>query len=151
MSQEEEGAEKIVKKWSLVAAGLGLVPLALVDLASIFGVQLKMLADLANHYDIPFKKDAGKSALAGLVGSGVGTSLGTGAIRSLVRAIPVVGPVASLAVMPAFGGASTYAVGKVFIQHFESGGTLLNFNPEEVREYYQHELAAAAESESAAS
>jgi hypothetical protein len=28
-------------------------------------------------------------------------------------------------------------VGKVFVQHFESGGTFLNFKPEEVRAYYQ--------------
>ena len=34
-------------------------------------------------------------------------------------------------------GASTWALGKVFIQHFESGGTFLDFNPEKVREYYK--------------
>jgi len=27
-------------------------------------------------------------------------------------------------------------VGKVFMQHFASGGTFLNFNPDEVKEYY---------------
>ncbi len=149
MSEREEAAKKIVKKYSLVSAGAGLIPLALVDLAAITGVQVKMIADLAKNYDIPFKKDVGKSALAGLVGGGVGTSLGTGTIPSLVKAVPVVGPIASWTVMPAFGGASTYAVGKVFTQHFESGGTFLNFNPDEVREHYEKELAAAAESESA--
>ena len=39
--------------------------------------------------------------------------------------------------MPVLAGAATYAVGKVFIQHFESGGTFLNFNPESVRGYYE--------------
>ncbi|NJL59719.1 MAG: hypothetical protein HC887_08825 [Desulfobacteraceae bacterium] len=38
--------------------------------------------------------------------------------------------------MPASAGAMTYAVGRVFLQHFESGGTFLNFNPEEVKEHY---------------
>jgi hypothetical protein len=42
--------------------------------------------------------------------------------------------------MPGVAGAATYAVGKVFIQHFESGGTLLNFNPDSVRDYYKQEL-----------
>ena len=45
----------------------------------------------------------------------------------------------ALASASAFGGATTYAVGKVFIQHFEMGGTLLNFNPDEVRKYFQEQ------------
>ena len=39
--------------------------------------------------------------------------------------------------MTILAGATTYAVGKVFIQHFESGGTFLNFNPDSVKEYYE--------------
>ncbi len=143
MSEREEGAKKIVNKYSLVSAGVGLIPLPLVDVAGIAGVQVKMLADLAKHYDIPFKKDLGKSAVAGLLGGGVGTSLGTGAVRSMVKSIPVVGTYAGLTVMPAFAGASTKAVGTVFTQHFESGGTFLNFKPDQVREHYKAELAAA--------
>ncbi len=143
MSELEEGAKKIVNKWSLWSAGVGLIPVPLVDVAGIAGVQIKMISDLAKHYDIPFKKDRGKTAVAGLLGGGVGTSIGTGAIRSLVKAIPVVGTYAGLTVMPAFAGASTKAVGTVFTQHFESGGTMLNFKPDEVREHYQAELAAA--------
>ena len=38
--------------------------------------------------------------------------------------------------MPILAGATTYAVGKVFTQHFATGGTFLNFDPETVREYY---------------
>ncbi len=145
MGEREEGAQKIVKKWSLVSAGVGLIPIPLVDLAGIAGVQVKMIADLAKQYDIPFKKDLGKSAIAGLIGSEVGNTLGTGAVRSLVKSIPVVGTVAGITVLPAFAGASTMAVGKVFTQHFESGGTFLNFKPDEVREHYKSELAAAQE------
>ncbi len=145
MSEREEGAQKIINKYSLVSAGVGLVPIPLVDLAGIAGVQVKMISDLAKHYDIPFKKDIGKSAVAGLVGSEVGNTLGTGAIRSLVKSIPVVGTVAGITVLPAFAGASTMAIGKVFTQHFESGGTFLNFKPDEVREHYQAELSAAQE------
>ena len=37
-------------------------------------------------------------------------------------------------------GSSTYALGKVFTQHFESGGTLLDFDPDKMREYYQGQL-----------
>jgi len=31
-------------------------------------------------------------------------------------------------------------VGKVFVQHFESGGTFLSFDPEKVRSHFEEEL-----------
>jgi hypothetical protein len=37
--------------------------------------------------------------------------------------------------MPAFSACATYVIGKVFIQHFASGGTLLDFNPPDYREF----------------
>ncbi len=138
-----DGANAIVKKWSLWSAGAGLIPLPVVDLAAIAGIQLKMLSDLADHFEVPFKENVGKSAIGSLVSSGIGTQLGTGSIRSLIKSIPVVGTVAGLTVMPAFAGASTLATGKVFTQHFASGGTFLNFKPDEVREHYKQELAKA--------
>ncbi|MEZ5671856.1 MAG: hypothetical protein R3E08_05540 [Thiotrichaceae bacterium] len=39
------------------------------------------------------------------------------------------------------GGAATYAIDKVFVQHFESGGTFLDFDPEAVREHFAAEFA----------
>ena len=37
--------------------------------------------------------------------------------------------------MPVFSAGATYVIGKVFIQHFASGGTLLDFNPPDYREF----------------
>ncbi len=50
--------------------------------------------------------------------------------------MPLVGWAAALLGTSLFCGASTYAVGKVFIQHFESGCTFLSFDPRQVRDYY---------------
>ena len=38
-------------------------------------------------------------------------------------------------VMPVLSAGATYAIGKAFIQHFESGGTLLDFNPPDYKEF----------------
>jgi hypothetical protein len=35
---------------------------------------------------------------------------------------------------------ATYAIGKVFVKHFESGGTLLNFNVDKVKDYYNEQF-----------
>lgn len=39
------------------------------------------------------------------------------------------------------GAASTYAIGKVFVQHFESGNTVLTLDPSKVRAYYVEQVA----------
>ena len=38
-------------------------------------------------------------------------------------------------VMPVLSAGASFAIGKAFIQHFESGGTLLDFNPPDYREF----------------
>ncbi len=37
-------------------------------------------------------------------------------------------------------GASTYAIYKVFIQHFESGGTFLDLDPSKVKSYFSEQF-----------
>ncbi len=63
-------------------------------------------------------------------------SASTTLAASAAKAVPVIGQTAGVIAMPIVSGAATYAMGKVFIQHFASGGTFLTFNPEKVRNYY---------------
>jgi uncharacterized protein (DUF697 family) len=56
-------------------------------------------------------------------------------VGSLVKAVPAVGWVVGAVTMPALSAGATYVVGKVFIQHFASGGTLLDFNLPDYREF----------------
>ena len=68
------------------------------------------------------------------VALGLGGSSGIGA-ASLLKAVPVLGTITAGFVMPALSAGATYAIGKAFIQHFASGGTLLDFNPPDYREF----------------
>jgi uncharacterized protein (DUF697 family) len=122
--------------------GAGLIPVPLVDLVVVSGVQLKMLADISKVYGVKFHENRGKALIAALLGYVLPNSLSFGTVGSLIKAIPVIGQLAGAPSMVAFCGASTYAVGKVFIHHFESGGTFLSFDPAKVREHFQQEFAA---------
>ena len=139
MSEKAAGAEKTVKKYVYWSVGAGLIPLPLVDLAAITGIQLKMISDLAKQYNTKFSKDTGKAILSSLLGGGV-TAKGGPIVASAVKGVPLIGQTAGVLTMPAVAGASTYAVGKVFIAHFESGGTLLDFDPDKMRSYYAEQL-----------
>jgi hypothetical protein len=72
--------------------------------------------------------------MVSLAGSMIPASSGIGA-ASMVKGVPVVGTAISTVVMPALSAGATYASGTAFIQHFASGGTLLDFNPADYRDF----------------
>jgi hypothetical protein len=57
--------------------------------------------------------------------------------------VPVFGQLVGWATMPAFAAAATYAVGKVFDQHFAAGGTFLTFDPKKVQDYFRQKFEEA--------
>ncbi len=130
-----EEADRLIRNHVYGAMGVGLIPVPMVDLVALTGVQLNMLRRLAKLYEVPFAQDKVKNLLSCLVGSAIPVGL-SGPMASLLKAVPIVGQTVGVLGMSAAGGAVTYAVGKVFLQHFASGGTFLNFDPDEVKEYY---------------
>jgi len=136
-------ADAIVRKYMNWSFAGGLVPLPVIDMVAVSGVQTKMLVDLAKLYDIPFKANLAKELVGTLLGSTL-PSVATGGAFSLgIKAIPVVGTALGVLTMPALSVAATYAVGRVFIAHFESGGTLLDFDATKMREHFRAEFEAA--------
>lgn len=139
MSIHEESALRVVNRYSLYSAAAGLIPMPVFDMAAVTAIQLKMLKDLADLYRIRYQEDLGKGVVSALLGGIVSSKLAWGAAGSFIKGLPVVGQILGIFVSPAFASASTYAVGKVFIQHFESGGTFLDLDPDKVREHFNRE------------
>ena len=127
-------AVKLVERLSLWSGAAGLIPVPLIDLAAVGGVQIRMLGGISKIYGIPFSENIGKSLIASLVGSMVPMTSAMGA-ASIIKSVPLLGAVASVFAMPAMSAGATYAIGMVFIQHFASGGTLLDFDPTDYREF----------------
>ena len=121
-------ANRIVKNHVIGSMGLSLVPIPLVDLVALSGIQLKMLHNLAKLYRVPFSENLGKSLIMALVGGVMPTSTAI-TLASFAKAIPGLGTATGMVSVSVLGGATTYAIGSVFTQHFETGGTLLDFDP----------------------
>ena len=132
--QRDEAASKLVDRFSLWSGAAGLVPIPLVDVAAVGGVQLQMLRRLSEIYGVPFSDNMGKSVIASLAGSVIPASTAVG-VGSFMKALPGVGTAIGAITMPVVSAGATYLIGKVFIQHFASGGTLLDFNPPDYREF----------------
>ena len=127
-------AEKLVKRFSLWSGAAGLIPMPLFDLAAVGGVQIQMLRRVSKIYGVPFSENQGKAIIAALAGSMIPASSGIGA-TSLLKGVPIVGTAIGAFAMPLLSAGATYAIGMAFIEHFAAGGTLLNFNPQDYREF----------------
>lgn len=130
-------ATKIVRNHMLGAVAAGILPIPLLDLAVLTGVQMRMVRALARHYDVEFAEQRVKSLLGTLVSVGAGATAGS----LLKAALPGARALFGLGglVVPA---ATTYAVGRVFIKHFESGGTIWTFDASRAKKDYDQELKA---------
>lgn len=143
MTEKQKQAQQTIRRYMLFSAGAGLIPIHYLDLAAISGLQLKMLAEISKIYDVPFQENIGKAAIGSLAGFVVPHAAAVGTIGSLIKSFPGLGGVAGAPLTAVFAGAYAWALGNMFIQHFESGGTFLNFNPEQVREYFKAQFEGA--------
>ena len=134
----DELASQVVDRFSLLSGAAGLIPLPLIDLAAVAGVQLQMLRRLSEIYGVPFSENLGKSIIVSLAGSIISKSTAVStamSFGSLLRGLPGAGTMIGALTMPVLSVGATYLIGKVFTQHFASGGTLLDFNPHDYREF----------------
>jgi uncharacterized protein (DUF697 family) len=134
LGPRDEQASKLVDRFSLWSGVAGLLPMPVIDVFVVGGLQLQMLNRISQIYGVPFSENRGKALIASLAGSWIPATSGIGAASAL-KFVPVLGAIVSGFVMPVLSAGATYAIGKAFIKHFESGGTLLDFNPPDYREF----------------
>lgn len=138
----DQQAMALVKKYMPWSAGAGLLPMPVIDVAALVAVQLRMLSKISGLYGLPFAENGVKSAVTSLLGSVVSTSVGV-SLGSLVKVIPVIGSLVGVVAVPSVYCAATYAIGRVFVSHFEAGGTFLDFDPQKTRAYFIAEYEKA--------
>ena len=135
-------ARSLAKNYVLASASIALIPVPLADLAGIMALQVKLVHGLAKHYEVPFKESIVKSLVASLL-SGASSVIGVLGLASFAKIVPVLGTLAGGGGVAVTAVSVTYATGEVFIRHFESGGTLLDFDPDKVRALFKRELKAS--------
>jgi uncharacterized protein (DUF697 family) len=133
-AEREEVATKLVDRFAIWSGVAGLVPLPVVDVIAVGGLQVQMLRRISQIYNVDFGENRGKAVIAALAGCMIPATSGMGAASAL-KAVPLFGMLASAFVMPTLSAGATFAIGKAFIQHFETGGTLLDFNPPDYKEF----------------
>ncbi len=126
-------ANTVIRNHVVWSMGAGLIPIIIADIFAVSALQVDMIKQLCNAYGKDFEHTKGKAYVTALSSS----TLARLGARSIIKLIPGVGSYVGGVAVSIFAGASTYALGQVFKAHFESGGTILDFDPERVKKYYQ--------------
>lgn len=137
MNPEEKSreADKIIRNHMVWSMGAGLIPVPIADFFAVSAIQLDMIRQMCKVYEIDFRENDGKAIISALTGSGL-ARLGAQAVKF----IPGVGSVLGGVTMSVLSGASTYAIGEVFKKHFETGGTILDFDIDRLRKMYNEKF-----------
>lgn len=132
--------EGVIKNSVIAAMAIGLVPVPALDIVGVTGVSTAMIRSLCICYEVPFSDRIGKSALIALVPSIGPVALVMG-LSSLVKIVPGIGTLGGSAGVAVMSGAVTYALGRVFLEHFEAGGTMADFRVDQVRDRFARAFA----------
>jgi uncharacterized protein (DUF697 family) len=124
--------------FSTLAASAGAIPIPLLDLLILPGIQSHMIYDLARFYGQPLTGPR-FAEIAGTLGLGI---LARQATLEVVKFIPFVGSVAA----GALAGASTFALGKAFCYYYQAVHQGHVPKAEDLRRYYREQLTLAEQS-----
>lgn len=130
-------AETRVRDHMMVSLGVGLLPFPLLDLAAAVTTQVTLVKRLCTVYEVPFSESRTRSIVTSLLGTlGVaGSALIIGA--SFSKLIPGSGTALGMLSLPLMSAAYTYAIGNLFIGHFEIGGTLEDLQSQKYSAYFR--------------
>ena len=131
-----EQADNIIRNHVIWSMGAGFIPVMVADIFAVSALQLDMIRQMCRVYNVDFQETQGKALVTSLTSTTL-ARLGAG---SIIKLIPGLGSMIGGATVSAFAGASTYALGEVFKKHLESGGTILDFDPERLRKYYKEKF-----------
>ena len=128
-------ADAVIRRHTLYGVACGFIPMPVVDMVAVAGVEVKMISELASVYGCRFPEELvfGKVIIA-LVGS-IGPLYVYDKIQGAIGRLPGIGVLAGPAFLAAANAASVYVVGKVFQKHFESGETFLSGDNELIQEF----------------
>jgi uncharacterized protein (DUF697 family) len=136
-SDKQKHADTVIRNhvlWSMGASFI--IPIPVADIFAVSALQLDMIRQLCRVYDVSFAETQGKAIVTSLTSS----TLARAGARSLIKLVPGFGTLIGGVTVSIFNGASTYALGQVFKRHFESGGTILDFDTERLKKVYKEQF-----------
>ena len=133
-------ADNTIKHYCFWSFSSALIPVPIVDLAAMSAIQLKMISEISDLYGVPFSENLAKKSVATLIASGSSSTF-----ASLAKFVPGLGYIGVVIPLATINVSYTYAIGKIFVQHFQSGNDLETFDAEKNKTSFKEKLAEGKE------
>jgi uncharacterized protein (DUF697 family) len=133
-------AENEIKRYTIAAVSVSVVPVPLFDIAAVAAVQVRMIQKLSQLYGQTFSEHAVRNIITALAGGTVGYGLGATVAISMFKLVPGIGWMVGMMSLPVVSGATTYAIGRVFAKHFQEGGSIFDLSADTMRDYYKEQF-----------
>ncbi|WP_374088336.1 YcjF family protein [Methylomicrobium lacus] len=117
-------ALKIVNRHTWLSGGMGLIPTPLLYQAAVGGLLGKMLYDLCGLYGTSMTRQKNKAIVASVLGGAHSEWISVYLGSSIRKILPGLAAIGHPVIRPVVAAGVTYSIGKLFIQHFESGAWL---------------------------
>jgi len=127
-------ASSILRKYALASGGAGLVTAPFLGMAALTAVHLALIRDLSILYGVEFSKESARGIVLALGAAFIPGWLGFGLQKTIFQRLPVITGAVGWVAMAGLSAAVTYGLGKTLIEHFESGGTLADFDVKRLHE-----------------
>jgi uncharacterized protein (DUF697 family) len=128
MESKRPEAMRIVHRYMAVSAGAAFIPVAGADVVTLAGIHVALIKQLCDHYEVPFTNHTARNVLIAVTISIVPGTLGSIVGRRILSLLPAIGAGFGWMLMSAGSAAFSYVIGRLFIEHFEAGGTLDSFD-----------------------
>ena len=128
----KDPTERLITRHVALAMGAAALPVPLADVAAVTWVQVDLVERLARHHGVTGDRSRARAAVLALAGA-TAARLG----GSLVKAVPGGGWLVGGATQLVLAGATTYALGQAYREHFEADGSLEAPDFESLRERYE--------------
>ena len=142
--------EELAKLYANWAAASGGIPVPLIDMAIITGVQVKLVASLAKLYGVSLSKHRARTALLSITGGGTAVAAGGVAKLALPGTISLFGSASKSAIgfgtvlgsiaIGAFAYSSTILIGSLFMDAFEKSISFSKKEVDNIAEKYSKEI-----------
>ncbi|GEM_PF-302593 len=140
LAARSAATDNAIKNHVLAAFSLGLIPIPLFDFVALAANQMKMVHTLAGIYGGEAFRDIRLKALVLALLGGAVPVLSVRGLSSGLKIMPGIGSLVGSGTVAVGGGLLTYAVGRVFVKHFESGGVYLRVDKQAAREQIRKEM-----------
>ncbi len=140
-AEKDKHAETIIRNHVLWSMASGAIPVAFADLAAVSAVQLDMIRQLCEVYDVDFSVTKGKAMVTAITSAAIAR---VGA-ASLVKLVPIAGTLVGSVTGGVFAGASSYGLGQAFKTHLSSGGTFLDVDVDRLKRMYREQFEKGKE------